>query len=64
MFAKLYLHKALRSFPFYKPLFKTLRSLRLIPFYNYHGKINLTLAIKITVPKTIFKVLFEKEPLP
>ena len=29
-----------------------------------HGKINFILAIKITVPKTIFNVLLEKDPLP
>jgi len=116
-FAKLDLHKALRSFHFKNSFYKTLRSLRLILpqsalsfflliatfklssqswiytklcvlyyFYNrfyktlralrksmrtlrlnslyFQGKINFTLAIKITVPNTIFNVLLEKEPLP
>ena len=46
------------NFAIYKPLCKTLRTLRLILIY--YGKINLMLAIKITVPKTIFNVLLEK----
>jgi hypothetical protein len=68
-FAKLSQHKALRPetsgllFFLQTALIKPLRALRLILYYS-QGKINLILAIKITVPKTIFNVLFEKEPLP
>jgi len=46
----------------HSPRFQPRETLNISRFF--YGKINLMLAIKITVPKTIFNVLLEKEPLP